>query len=161
MDELVEIAAQIAIGVRNWLTFVFALLAAVYGWRILEELRRQRRVFANGDVEPISDKTMRVRLRLRNQTPRDILVTRISVLRPRPAIVAMEEVYDPGPGPIPCNHLVPAFGGGALVLLLGSPEGGTDRLRLRIRFQSAGTRFARARQLPIVIDTRAALAPPD
>lgn len=152
MEESLDWLAGLAVAVRDWATLVLACLAAVYAWQGREALRRRERLFANGDAERIGGKTVRIRLRLRNETPVDLRITRITLRRPRPAVLAMEGVYEPGPGPIDCNLSVPAFDGAAYELLVGSPEIAQGTLRLRLRYAKAGRRWARRHLLSVAVD---------
>jgi len=154
MEESLDWLAGLAAAVRDWGTLFFAVLAAVYAWQCREALRRRERLFANGDAERIGEKTVRVRLRLRNETPADLRITRITLVRPRPAILAMEGVGEPGAGPIDCNLPVPAFEGTVVELLAGSPDIAAAVLRLRLRYARAGRRLARRHSLSVAVDPR-------
>ena len=61
-------------------------------------------------------------------------LTQIAVRQPRPAVVAIKGVYDPGPGPVRCNFIVPAFAHGALTILFGARPKGDRHARLRVRY---------------------------
>ena len=152
MTELFDALGALAVAVRDWATLFFAFLAALYAWLCREEIRRRHRLFANGDAEAIGEKTLQLRIRLRNETPTDISVTRIMLRRPRPAILAMEGVYEPGPGPIICNHSVPAFETGCLTVLVGSRGNQQRTVRLRLRYRRTGHFFPRS--LAVAIDPR-------
>jgi|GEM_PF-2983294 len=144
MDDVLTTLGAAVVAARDWLTLLAACAAAGYAWSAHRLQRRQAAVFLEGRAERLSDKTLRVRVRVRNQTHRDIRVARIAVNRPRRAVVAMEGVHPPGQGPIDCNHIVPAFASGELVFLLGSPQIGAGPVRLRVRYVSpAGLPWAR------------------
>jgi len=143
IDLLTALGAALA-AARDWLTLIAACAAAGYAWSAHRMQRRQAAVFLEGRAERLSEKTLRVRVRVRNQTHRDVRVARIAVHRPGRAVVAMEGVHPPGEGPIDCNHIVPAFASGELVFLLGSSQAGAGPVRLRVRYLSpAGLPWAR------------------
>ncbi|NBC33010.1 MAG: hypothetical protein GVY13_10080 [Alphaproteobacteria bacterium] len=153
MEESLDWLAGLAVAVRDWATLVFAVLAAAYAWQCRQVLRRRERLFANADVERLAEKTVKLRLRLRNETPADLHITRIRLVRPRPAVLAMDGIYEPGPGPIDCSLPVAAFDGAAYELLIGSPDIANSALRLRLRYAKAGKRLVRPRTLAVMIRT--------
>ena len=157
MEDLLDVAASALVAARDWITFAAALGAVLVAMDIRRDLRRRASVFADGNAELVSEKTLRVTLRLRNQTLRDVRICRIDVRRPRPAILAMEGVYEPGPGPIDCNHIVPAFERGTLTFLLGSPAQRGRHLRLRVSYNPDAGRRAR-RRITLSVDPSATLA---
>ena len=157
MEDILDVASAALIVARDWITLLAALGAVLVAMNIRRDLRRRASVFADGNAEPVSDKTLRVTLRLRNQTLRDIRVRRIEVRRPRPAILAMEGIYEPGPGPIDCNHIVPALERGTLTFLIGSPAQRGRHLQLRVSYNPDAGRRAR-RRIHLSVDPTATLA---
>ena len=151
MSELEVAFAAVLAAVRDWATLLFAVLAAGYGWRIDQDRRRDRAVLIDGLASPVSGKTLRVEIDIRNRSRRVIKVLRLEVLRPAPSILAMEGVHEPGPGPIRCRHLVPAESRGALAFLMGSP-GQRGLIRVRCTFKPHPGTIALPRRRIVVID---------
>ncbi len=145
MDDPFIVIEHLVAAVRDWATFLAALIAAGYGWSITRHLRRQTRVHFEGAVKPVGDQVFEIMLRARNQTVHDILVSRIAIRRPRPAVLAMDGVYEPGPGPIDCRLVIPAFARGGFVLILGSPPQQLRLVRLSITYSNhlSGVRWTR------------------
>lgn len=120
--------------VRDWAILVIAAVTLFYVWGVLRHLRRISAVYVDGQARRVSDKTYEITLRFRNQTAADMRLTRIAVRQPRPAIVAIKGVYDPGPGPVRCNFIVPAFAHGSLTILFGARPQGERQARLKVRY---------------------------
>ena len=149
-----------ASALRDWATLVFAFLAAAFAWQARSLVRRRRRVYMHGHSQWIGEKTLEVSLHLRNQTPEDVYLHLIALKRPSPAVLAIDGIYDPGPGPIPCNHLVPAFQAGVIKVLIGFPAGLAQPLRIQIRHKSVSAWFGQSKL--ITVDPAARLlSPPD
>ena len=157
MSELEAALIAVLAGVRDWATLLFAFLAAGYGWKIDRDRQRDRSVLVDGLARPVSGKTLRVDIDIRNRSRQMIRVLTVEVVRPAPSILAMEGVHEPGPGPIRCHHLVPAESRGALSFLMGSPgltggPGRRDVIRVRCAFKPHPGRLAFVRRRIVVID---------
>ena len=120
--------------VRDWAILLIAAMTLFYVLGVRRHLRRISAMYVDGQARRISDKTYEITLRFRNQTATDMRLTRIAVRQPRPAVVAIKGVYDPGPGPVRCNFIVPAFAHGALTILFGARPKGDRHARLRVRY---------------------------
>ncbi len=139
MDDVLSILGAALAAARDWLTLFAACAGAGYAWSVHRLQRRRAAVFIDGRAERVSNKTLRIRLRVRNHTLRDVRLARITVRRPRQAVVAMDGVHPPGEGPIECNHIVPALAAGEVVFLLGSPQVGNGPVCLRLTYVSPAT----------------------
>ena len=151
MSELEAVFATVVAAARDWATLLFAVLAASYAWMVDRDLKRDRAVLIDGYAWPVSGKTLRVEIDIRNRSRRPIKVTKLDILRPRPSVVAMEGVHEPGAGPIHCRHLVPAESRGALAFLLGSPDL-AGPISVRCSFTPHPGRLALPRRRTAVID---------
>lgn len=156
MSQVLDQIWPVVLVARDWAALVLALVAALAALATRRTLLRQMRVFVDGQAEPISDRTRRVTLRIRNHTLKELRLRRISVLRPASAVLAMDG-REARPGPIELNHVFPPMDRGMVVLLIGSRAPFNRPVTLKLRYTQGRRRWpAKTRLVRIELDTRLA-----
>ncbi|MCA8933389.1 MAG: hypothetical protein KDA49_13015, partial [Rhodospirillaceae bacterium] len=85
MSQVLDQIWPVVLVVRDWGAVLLALVAALAALSARRTLVRQMRVFVDGQAEPISERTRRLTLRIRNHTLKELRLRRVSVVRPAPA----------------------------------------------------------------------------
>lgn len=159
MSQVLDQIWPVVLVVRDWGAVVLALVAALAALSARRTLLRQMRVFVDGQAEPISERTRRLTLRIRNHTLKELRLRRVSVVRPSPAVLAMDG-REARPGPLELNHIFPPMDRGILVLLIGTPKALTRPVTLKLRY-SHGRRGWPVRTRTVRIELEARLASVD
>ena len=156
MSQVLDQIWPVVLVVRDWGAVLLALVAALAALSARRTLVRQMRVFVDGQAEPISERTRRLTLRIRNHTLKELRLRRVSVVRPAPAVLAMDG-REAQPGPLDLNHIFPPMDRGILVLLIGTPKPLTRPVTLKLRYTHGRRGWPiRSRTVRIELETRLA-----
>ena len=156
MDRILEELWPLILVVRDWGALVFAVIAAFAALATRRTLVRQMQVYADGQADPISERTRRITLRIRNHTLRPVRLRQVAVVKPTPAVLGMDG-RDAQSGPMPLHHVFPPMDRGVLVLLVGARAPIDRAIALKLTYTHGRRRWP-TRTLRVQIDPDARLA---